>query len=40
MESRGLLAEETAEFAAGGVQGTLRFLGIAAVDQRTTLIVY
>jgi len=35
-----LLGYEAAEFTAGGVQGTLRFLGIAAMDQRTALIVY
>ena len=37
---RGLLTEESPEFAAGGVQRALRFLGIAAMDQRATLVVY
>ena len=35
-----MLTEEASEFAAGRVQGALRFLGIAAMDERPALIVY
>jgi len=33
------LCKEAAEFAAGGVEGALLFLGVAVMDQRSTVVI-